>query len=714
MLASKRRRNEDAEEAKESAMNADPGSDATFPAAYRPAPPLSSPPLHAAKLKKHKNPPVEAPPAYTVSDGWRRVVPYAYEFRTYAKRRWCGRGVGEVFATEFGAYPPAYYDAAICSGRITINGNRVEPLTVIRDSDLLVHRTHRHEPPVLADPVEVVAEDDGVVAVCKPSTIPMHPCGAYHHNTLLRLLACERPGGETLRPAHRLDRLTSGLVLLAKTAAAAAAIGDDIKAGRAAKTYLARVAGDFGAALPPEKERSAVMEAVSGGGGGKGGREHCCEDGGRGGGSSGGGSGDGENAVDGCTSSGGDASGGAGGGSENCIADKNEEAAPQATGNGGIDAAANGGGAARAASAAGGAARACGDDDVDEGGGGVPGQGGVVATWWAFEDDNGSASATNDGCGSSEGGASSNNSDGGASSNNSDGGASSNNSGGGGSNSSGARAVRVCCPIGCVSARDGVYECHPDGKPSETVLRRLWYDAATDTSLVEARPVHGRTHQIRLHLQWVGYPIANDPCYGGRLFFADEAAVVGAAAAEAWLARSAAAGPIGVVAVSGGYAAPDATVAAPAVAGPATAAAAVAEAGLQPAAMAPVAEVSLPVAMGNEKEEMLAQAQRDGESEEDFMRRTCRWCRIGEDEAFNRTQLHSRGIWLHALRYVAPTWGYETKPPAWAELPGGTGAEGGVAATAALAAVAGNGAAKAIDVDGTGGFRTPLDLTGMN
>lgn len=49
------------------------------------------------------------------------------------------------------------------------------------------------------------------------------------------------------------------------------------------------------------------------------------------------------------------------------------------------------------------------------------------------------------------------------------------------------------------------------------------YDAETDTSLVECRPYTGRTHQLRLHLQLLGFPIANDPCYGGVLFYGDDA-----------------------------------------------------------------------------------------------------------------------------------------------------------------------------------------------
>ncbi len=77
------------------------------------------------------------------------------------------------------------------------------------------------------------------------------------------------------------------------------------------------------------------------------------------------------------------------------------------------------------------------------------------------------------------------------------------------------------CPIGVLSHRDGVHACDPLGKPSLSGFRSLGYCADTDTSLVECRPYSGRTHQLRLHLQFLGCPIANDPCYGGQLFYGD-------------------------------------------------------------------------------------------------------------------------------------------------------------------------------------------------
>lgn len=77
----------------------------------------------------------------------------------------------------------------------------------------------------------------------------------------------------------------------------------------------------------------------------------------------------------------------------------------------------------------------------------------------------------------------------------------------------------VDCPLGVVSHRDGVHACDPTGKPSLSIFRTLGYCELTDTSLIHCRPYTGRTHQLRLHLQLCGNPIANDPCYGGELFF---------------------------------------------------------------------------------------------------------------------------------------------------------------------------------------------------
>ena len=57
---------------------------------------------------------------------------------------------------------------------------------------------------------------------------------------------------------------------------------------------------------------------------------------------------------------------------------------------------------------------------------------------------------------------------------------------------------------------------HPEGKPSKTTFQRLSYKDGV--SIVRCRPKSGRMHQIRVHLQYLGFPIANDPLYNSQIF----------------------------------------------------------------------------------------------------------------------------------------------------------------------------------------------------
>jgi 23S rRNA pseudouridine1911/1915/1917 synthase len=62
----------------------------------------------------------------------------------------------------------------------------------------------------------VLYEDEHLFAIAKPAGVPVHPTARYHRNTVVKLLALSR-GSETFTLAHRLDRETSGVLLLAKT-----------------------------------------------------------------------------------------------------------------------------------------------------------------------------------------------------------------------------------------------------------------------------------------------------------------------------------------------------------------------------------------------------------------------------------------------------------------------------------------------------------------
>jgi 23S rRNA pseudouridine1911/1915/1917 synthase len=71
----------------------------------------------------------------------------------------------------------------------------------------------------------------------------------------------------------------------------------------------------------------------------------------------------------------------------------------------------------------------------------------------------------------------------------------------------------VDAPIAASRAGRKSRKVHPEGKPARTVFRVCArYDGM---AVVEARPETGRTHQIRVHLAWLGHPILGDTLYAG-------------------------------------------------------------------------------------------------------------------------------------------------------------------------------------------------------
>lgn len=108
------------------------------------------------------------------------------------------------------------------------------------------------EPPVITQ-FSVVHEDSDMLVVDKPGNLPCHPAGRFFHNTLWRLLQ-QRGFGPDLRFVHRLDRETSGLVVIAKSATAARTLGRQFERGEVKKFYRVLVEGRFPQTLTAEGE----------------------------------------------------------------------------------------------------------------------------------------------------------------------------------------------------------------------------------------------------------------------------------------------------------------------------------------------------------------------------------------------------------------------------------------------------------------------------
>jgi len=149
-------------------------------------------------------------------------------------------------------YSRARLQEWIKSGRVRVNGQARKPSYLLRAGD-----TIEVEPapplPLAATPepipLSILYEDDDLVAIDKPAGMVVHSGAGVRSGTLVnallhRFASLSTLGGEQ-RPGivHRLDRCTSGVLLVAKTDAAHQALAAQFASRRIEKTYLALVQG---------------------------------------------------------------------------------------------------------------------------------------------------------------------------------------------------------------------------------------------------------------------------------------------------------------------------------------------------------------------------------------------------------------------------------------------------------------------------------------
>jgi 23S rRNA pseudouridine955/2504/2580 synthase len=150
--------------------------------------------------------------------------------------------------------PTAYLRQLVRRGKVTVNGLQSEPTTlVLRGDSVQLRESGRTASLLTASPptVDILYEDDRIMALNKPSGLAIHRTAEQGDQTLLDRAArfCEERGTPLpLRPVNRLDRGTSGAVILAKGGAAAGIFGRLVRDVGLSKLYLALVEGD----LPPD------------------------------------------------------------------------------------------------------------------------------------------------------------------------------------------------------------------------------------------------------------------------------------------------------------------------------------------------------------------------------------------------------------------------------------------------------------------------------
>ncbi len=152
----------------------------------------------------------------------------------------------------FPQYSRTLVQKIIKGDAILVNGNAIKANYVVKVGDLI----QITEVPILemdlkpeAIPLDIVYEDDDVLVVNKPQGMVVHPApGNYEHtlvNALLYHINQLSEGSHPLRPGivHRIDKDTSGLLMVAKNDESHRILADELKAKVTKREYIALVSG---------------------------------------------------------------------------------------------------------------------------------------------------------------------------------------------------------------------------------------------------------------------------------------------------------------------------------------------------------------------------------------------------------------------------------------------------------------------------------------
>ncbi len=191
------------------------------------------------------------------------------------------RGRVDRFVADATGLSRSYVQKLISGGRLTADGAALRANAIVEPGAELTLEVPPAAPlealPEPDIPVDVVYEDDDLLIVDKPAGLVVHPAAGHATGTLVNALLGRAGGAEyggiagVQRPGivHRLDRDTSGLLMVARHDAAQAALMAQLKARRIKKTYLALVHGSVAAAVgrieapigrdPKHRTRMAVV-----------------------------------------------------------------------------------------------------------------------------------------------------------------------------------------------------------------------------------------------------------------------------------------------------------------------------------------------------------------------------------------------------------------------------------------------------------------------
>ena len=173
--------------------------------------------------------------------------------------------------------PKSHIYRILRSGEVRVNKGRIDQLyrlvtgDVVRIPPVRIAERQAGAAPVPGAEFPIVHEDNHLRVIDKPAGVAVHGGSGVSYGVIEQLRAA-RPDAKFLELVHRLDRETSGLLLLAKKRSALTSLHEQMRDGKTDKRYLTLVAGDWKnprqhVKLPlhkyttPDGERRVVVQA---------------------------------------------------------------------------------------------------------------------------------------------------------------------------------------------------------------------------------------------------------------------------------------------------------------------------------------------------------------------------------------------------------------------------------------------------------------------
>lgn len=172
----------------------------------------------------------------------RIVKPYSVTYRFKVRSEFAGNSLLQLMTERFPFHGANVWETKIRNGHVGVNGKEAFCDFILSKKDEVFHHNPKVTEPSVPDEVQVLHQTEDCLIVFKPAPLPMHPGGRYNKNSLTAIL--EGQGYESLRIVHRLDAVTSGLVLFARNKEFCRKAMLCFSQSKVKKTYFALVSGN--------------------------------------------------------------------------------------------------------------------------------------------------------------------------------------------------------------------------------------------------------------------------------------------------------------------------------------------------------------------------------------------------------------------------------------------------------------------------------------